>query len=103
MTRTQFRIFIFFTGLSLFLISCRQAKKELTASSYKLNPVVIEAKGHSVPLDSMPKWKIVPLENPKIIAAGKPRIIQPNSNKASSAIPHYYTSRHTKQNHIGYK
>lgn len=71
----------------IFVASCKQSEKEPDAAIQKLNPVAIEATGYPVPLDSMPKWKIVPLENPKFIPAGNPAVIKANSNVFIAGLP----------------
>ena len=81
---------VYFTTIYLILVfisSCRQAKKDATDTAAEIVPRLIETKSQTVPLDSMPKWKIVLLENPQVIPAKKPRVVKANSNRIEAGQP----------------
>jgi ligand-binding sensor domain-containing protein/two-component sensor histidine kinase len=80
MTRTPFRIFILFTGLSLFLLCCKQAKRESSDVSVGVIPVNIDVTNWVVPPDSLPVFTTYPVLKPEIIKAGNPKISIANNN-----------------------
>ena len=67
-------------GLSLFLICCRQAKKEVSGAIVEIKPAIIKFQSHVIPSDSLPVFTIYPALKPAIIKAGNPKITNAFNN-----------------------
>ncbi len=71
----------------LFFSACKNYKPEDAEQTAFLLPDTITTTPILIPVDSMPKWKIEPLENPKIINVSLPKLINRNPNVFKAGKP----------------
>ena len=69
----------------LFLIACTQNQEQKNTNLF--SPRVVEAKGFTVPKDSMAEPKVVPTGKPVVIKAGKPEVVLTNTNVLPVGVP----------------
>lgn len=75
-------------SLLFFTVSCSPKKNERNIVS-RLQPAIIETKGHIIPQDSMAEPTVIPVDESKLkkVAAGKPEIIPANTNVHAAGNP----------------
>ena len=71
---------------SLLQFACeRQQKQQISFDTHA--PKVVEARGYTVPQDSMAPPKVVPVHGVKSIAVGKPKVVNLKSNVFPVGVP----------------
>jgi len=83
MRKKIYYIILFFSVLQC---ACKRTQKQqILLESY--SPIVAETRGYTVPKDSMAEPKTIPAEKPRIVTAGKPKVVFINSNVHPAGVP----------------
>ena len=69
----------------LFLIACNRPEEQKSTNQF--SPKIVEAKGFTVPKDSMAEPEVVLAGKPRVVKAGKPEVILTNTNENPAGMP----------------